>query len=979
MIKKILQLAVFLQLAFWAGCNSGGGSGGAAGTEELEASELAEESLEEELFADEETGGPQNPEDISDDTSSPLIITGAYLTGTVTGPDDQPLAGAEIYYYGDPETKAISEADGSYSIGKPSKDLDKTQLIGLFTNDDGTKSYGILSDEITPTAGQPEGDNLEQLASVNLKLVETGSIGGQVTLVPDLEDKSGIDVYLPGTGFIAKTDRDGGFLLSNIPEGSWLLRADFDGYFSDEAANVLVERSAKTEVQNLNLFLNLGPQFELVLNGGQQNSDAQQITVGIDVSPQTTLMRYAQNSAQVDVQDWIAIEAELKVTLEGPGPNTLRFQFADRNGQISNIAEYTMHYLDPDLDGVGGDADCAPQDPNLFTLKDYSFGDADGDGYLGAQTGQVCSGLTLPQGYKTSLEPAETQDCNDADATKYRLVEGYVDEDGDGVGIGALQSICTDNNYQNSWGATVGDCAPVDSSRYRELPLYDDTDNDGYGSGLAATACIGEDPPVGKSLAAGDHFPTDSNRWTEIGSFQLSEGSAATRTPIVRSSSTGLTHILGWAEDPFDAKLGLGKTYVSETVGLLETYLLTYDDQKNLVWSVAFENPQQVDSRDHIEIMDFASDNQGNLYLVGTFLNDSLETADFDFRTDQQLLMDAGKGILDDTRYLFLLKLAAADGSPVWYKTWELQDWTAQSVNNPELNGLKVTVGTTRVGLGGNLKGRLDIDGSGFTGTDAEVTAVNGHFILSFNYVGEHQLSLQGTPTETTDFGGLAFTDTDNLLLTYLEPGASPDPLLHIQKYAKDVAAITIFSKTEALQGNSGSAAGLEVTNTYVTYGYFDNDLPSIDQTFTVSRRLVANLEGLQSAYFYGDTPTNTVDATQTSFVTHATNTVYVQLKGSGPFMMKHSGAGSPQSLSADAINQTSNGALLKLNLDLTLQWDYELQNNFELTSGISTTPAEKILVPIIFDREVLSLPWGEEFNSFNRFGSGRELLWLEF
>lgn len=46
----------------------------------------------------------------------------------------------------------------------------------------------------------------------------------------DAEDHEGIEVFLPGTTYIAKTNREGGFTFSNVQSGSYELVVEHDGY-----------------------------------------------------------------------------------------------------------------------------------------------------------------------------------------------------------------------------------------------------------------------------------------------------------------------------------------------------------------------------------------------------------------------------------------------------------------------------------------------------------------------------------------------------------------------------------------------------------------------------------------------------------------------------------------------------------------------------------------------------------------------------
>ncbi|RLE38885.1 hypothetical protein DRJ17_02530, partial [Candidatus Woesearchaeota archaeon] len=86
--------------------------------------------------------------------------------------------------------------------------------------------------------------------------------------------------------------------------------------------------------------------------------------------------------------------------------------------------------------------------------------DYDGDGYLGTPSG---CGL----------------DCNDYDATKWQLLPGYTDADGDGYGAGSLLQICSGYALPSGYSDINGDCDDVDTASYPGAPeLCDGIDQD---------------------------------------------------------------------------------------------------------------------------------------------------------------------------------------------------------------------------------------------------------------------------------------------------------------------------------------------------------------------------------------------------------------------------------------------------------------------------------------------------------------------
>jgi hypothetical protein len=123
---------------------------------------------------------------------------------------------------------------------------------------------------------------------------------------------------------------------------------------------------------------------------------------------------------------------------------------------------------------VGGD--CNDAEKTLWRMASYTFRDADGDGRTRSETGTVCSGAQLPQGYATV---ASGFDCDDANASIFRLMTVYADADDDGVGD-ASSSRCIGNDPPPGFVFEGGDCAPGDPNRYYSAAYaYVDRDGDG--------------------------------------------------------------------------------------------------------------------------------------------------------------------------------------------------------------------------------------------------------------------------------------------------------------------------------------------------------------------------------------------------------------------------------------------------------------------------------------------------------------------
>jgi hypothetical protein len=162
----------------------------------------------------------------------------------------------------------------------------------------------------------------------------------------------------------------------------------------------------------------------------------------------------------------------------------------------------------PDFDGDGTpDAiDCAPKDPHAWQLLPYSFRDGDGDGYfVSAPAGSViCAGPVLPPGFAST---APSIDCDDAHADVWQLLNGYADTDGDGVGAGPVQSVCSGAKLPDGFSTRDDDCAPGDKGAYQLLSYgYRDADGDGHTvvAPAGAQVCTGPSLPTGYTNTPGE-------------------------------------------------------------------------------------------------------------------------------------------------------------------------------------------------------------------------------------------------------------------------------------------------------------------------------------------------------------------------------------------------------------------------------------------------------------------------------------------
>jgi hypothetical protein len=95
-------------------------------------------------------------------------------------------------------------------------------------------------------------DIIEKLLGV-ISLQQTGTISGKATLA-DSTDHLGIDAYIPGTSFTAKTDSQGNYTIQYIPPGTYAVVYEKTGYVRQFISNNIIESQENTDVAPTKLY-----------------------------------------------------------------------------------------------------------------------------------------------------------------------------------------------------------------------------------------------------------------------------------------------------------------------------------------------------------------------------------------------------------------------------------------------------------------------------------------------------------------------------------------------------------------------------------------------------------------------------------------------------------------------------------------------------------------------------------------------------
>jgi hypothetical protein len=151
-------------------------------------------------------------------------------------------------------------------------------------------------------------------------------------------------------------------------------------------------------------------------------------------------------------------------------------------------------------------ADCNPANGSVYRLV-ASRSDADNDTYCAGAAANDCVGASALPGRRFATACPATDDCNDSNIGLYRLMASRSDADVDGYCTGAVATDCVGasplpgRRFEPNC-LLPDDCNDANATVFRLASVRTDGDNDGYCAGAAFTQCIGNAPPAGQRLAA---------------------------------------------------------------------------------------------------------------------------------------------------------------------------------------------------------------------------------------------------------------------------------------------------------------------------------------------------------------------------------------------------------------------------------------------------------------------------------------------
>ncbi len=174
---------------------------------------------------------------------------------------------------------------------------------------------------------------------------------------------------------------------------------------------------------------------------------------------------------------------------------------------------------DLDNDGIIDALDCAPQNDEKWVLKSYQSRDADLDGKFIEESGEICIGQQLPAEYGEEIVIAAATDCDDSNSRVWVLrAFNSLDKDLDSKYSWQSGEVCSgdvlpDGYLEDAAEESKLDCNDNDKDIWRIAVTYRDSDKDGYGTGEQQNTCFGRSLPTSLTLIPGDCDDTNPQAW----------------------------------------------------------------------------------------------------------------------------------------------------------------------------------------------------------------------------------------------------------------------------------------------------------------------------------------------------------------------------------------------------------------------------------------------------------------------------------
>jgi hypothetical protein len=287
------------------------------------------------------------------------------LSGDLKLANGNAAGGAVVDFQSHPEYNIIADENGYFEI--PDIDPGTYTIYATVEGALSTKPSSKSKKDIDETIQSAQ--FLDVLVSATEEttigsdtfLTTPGSISGNIALInnPENVELVGIDIYVPGTGYMAKSDELGGFVLSNVPAGVYTVRFEKDGLSSFQFEDIVVQSAMDTNLTTVSLSLSNGPSgvisgldtvTVILIDSTDTNVLPQNtVTVNLQYDSRAVLMKIAHESSFENI-DWTPVSSQYTFTGENnpfavdyfstDGSKAIYVKFADLNGLESTLYSY---------------------------------------------------------------------------------------------------------------------------------------------------------------------------------------------------------------------------------------------------------------------------------------------------------------------------------------------------------------------------------------------------------------------------------------------------------------------------------------------------------------------------------------------------------------------------------------------------------------------------------------------------------------